>query len=1151
MRKAGATVNRAAGGACESKRVPVRYSSGRGEPVVPGTSSTVPRVVAAKTSTATTTTAVEPPAVVSATEPTSLRELYHAYQYRGNATGVTTAGAAPTTDCSLFLASAAWLGVGASLEGVICGEGEDAPSYDPPSAEGVVTAAPASAAAMAAAQSAASLEAADAAAEANVLAEEAKAADAAAEAGVLPDEAEASPLVKAETEATSAAPFEASGESGSKRLSPDSDGCRASDEDSSKGTECAGGEAAAAAGVVAGEDTSWWPLWLSDWHVLPLNRLATLILETLVSGSVALEPAGSKRGSPRSSSSKGSSKRDSSVESSLIEKKQRSEQTGDARQGRRSINEEGGGTDSSSEGTVESCCSCCSSNLCTGSDSDGGHALLLSFRSLRRFHSRAQRLQRSRLAHQRLLRKSSTQRTESTISAACSHRKGSSSAIRFFSKDSHRDSSLPNEDQAHADSRNALQPQHPSVTPSLENWMGTLGLEFAPLEQLIIPATHNSASWRVAHLNEQQAYYCRLVQVWVSCQQLSIYEQLRRGIRWLDLRCCKSLEAVTVPPRMRRRVRHRKVGIAPLARYVSTHHPPSDVLGSGPSGSRYGSVKNMLEQPPAEASSLDNLKPSERPQALAAVASSRVFSPSCRTPRRDRHQHAGPQRTQKKQLGGEAGEAEELATQQERRNQQISLLVDEEASSQPSHRHHHHHSKRLGHGHSDPASAGTPAAAHRDHALATGARRVAVARELEQAGASKHQAIPYCAHGGVLTVPLMRVLEEVRLFLVAHPTEVVFLSCVPDEGVIGETFCRLKDIPATEVYFCVASSLGDFLGPSLEEGVSLSALVKRGQRVILLWSHQERCLPDDVAFPCEKGPDCPCRTASEGRCCYASLAADWVQRVRPVFSAANRSGDTEGFFPDGHQESLTEGMGVSTASSSGSASTFADSIKASRLGSKAALEATRAIPEATPGFLAGRNMGRNVVTSFVPSPFRAGSSRLFKSYYRTGTLHPEELIVNLLRWTSEEQRTVAVQRRHEARGALTFENNQRRPITFRMLCGEVTAPRKFAELPFIKYWFGQGVAAWKEKPTGIKTAAFEANNLLLNTLLRPLLQQIHDWDATRIHSQSNDDATSTTGTEGARNPLQYINVFSHDFADRRIISMLLRINCALHCNLGE
>ncbi|OEH77054.1 hypothetical protein cyc_02658 [Cyclospora cayetanensis] len=1066
MRKAGATVNRAAGGACESKRVPVRYSSGRGEPVVPGTSSTVPRVVAAKTSTATTTTAVEPPAVVSATEPTSLRENLPQGVMK-NKHGL--------------------------HQGVICGEGEDAPSYDPP------------------------------------------------------NEAEASPLVKAETEATSAAPFEASGESGSKRLSPDSDGCRASDEDSSKGTECAGGEAAAAAGVVAGEDTSWWPLWLSDWHVLPLNRLATLILETLVSGSVALEPAGSKRGSPRSSSSKGSSKRDSSVESSLIEKKQRSEQTGDARQGRRSINEEGGGTDSSSEGTVESCCSCCSSNLCTGSDSDGGHALLLSFRSLRRFHSRAQRLQRSRLAHQRLLRKSSTQRTESTISAACSHRKGSSSAIRFFSKDSHRDSSLPNEDQAHADSRNALQPQHPSVTPSLENWMGTLGLEFAPLEQLIIPATHNSASWRVAHLNEQQAYYCRLVQVW----QLSIYEQLRRGIRWLDLRCCKSLEAVTVPPRMRRRVRHRKVGIAPLARYVSTHHPPSDVLGSGPSGSRYGSVKNMLEQPPAEASSLDNLKPSERPQALAAVASSRVFSPSCRTPRRDRHQHAGPQRTQKKQLGGEAGEAEELATQQERRNQQISLLVDEEASSQPSHRHHHHHSKRLGHGHSDPASAGTPAAAHRDHALATGARRVAVARELEQAGASKHQAIPYCAHGGVLTVPLMRVLEEVRLFLVAHPTEVVFLSCVPDEGVIGETFCRLKDIPATEVYFCVASSLGDFLGPSLEEGVSLSALVKRGQRVILLWSHQERCLPDDVAFPCEKGPDCPCRTASEGRCCYASLAADWVQRVRPVFSAANRSGDTEGFFPDGHQESLTEGMGVSTASSSGSASTFADSIKASRLGSKAALEATRAIPEATPGFLAGRNMGRNVVTSFVPSPFRAGSSRLFKSYYRTGTLHPEELIVNLLRWTSEEQRTVAVQRRHEARGALTFENNQRRPITFRMLCGEVTAPRKFAELPFIKYWFGQGVAAWKEKPTGIKTAAFEANNLLLNTLLRPLLQQIHDWDATRIHSQSNDDATSTTGTEGARNPLQYINVFSHDFADRRIISMLLRINCALHCNLGE
>ena len=70
-------------------------------------------------------------------------------------------------------------------------------------------------------------------------------------------------------------------------------------------------------------------------------------------------------------------------------------------------------------------------------------------------------------------------------------------------------------------------------------------------------------------------------------------------------------------------------------------------------------------------------------------------------------------------------------------------------------------------------------------------------------------------------------LDEVRAFLVHNPTEVVILSCVPDEGVIGETFCRLKDISASEVYFSVASALGDFLGPPIEEGVTVAQLVER------------------------------------------------------------------------------------------------------------------------------------------------------------------------------------------------------------------------------------------------------------------------------------------------------------------------------------
>ena len=73
----------------------------------------------------------------------------------------------------------------------------------------------------------------------------------------------------------------------------------------------------------------------------------------------------------------------------------------------------------------------------------------------------------------------------------------------------------------------------------------------------------------------------------------------------------------------------------------------------------------------------------------------------------------------------------------------------------------------------------------------------------------------------------MRVLEEVQQFLDLHPSEVVFLSCVADEGLLGETFCRLKDISASEVFYCVASVLGRFLGPPLEEGITLKQLVQR------------------------------------------------------------------------------------------------------------------------------------------------------------------------------------------------------------------------------------------------------------------------------------------------------------------------------------
>lgn len=82
----------------------------------------------------------------------------------------------------------------------------------------------------------------------------------------------------------------------------------------------------------------------------------------------------------------------------------------------------------------------------------------------------------------------------------------------------------------------------------------------------------------------------------------------------------------------------------------------------------------------------------------------------------------------------------------------------------------------------------------------------------------------------------MRVLEEVQLFLRQNISEVVFLSCVPDEGVVGETFCRVKAISASELDFCVAAALGDFLGPKLHQDITIKQLIDR-----LAYRNQATC----------------------------------------------------------------------------------------------------------------------------------------------------------------------------------------------------------------------------------------------------------------------------------------------------------------------
>lgn len=75
-------------------------------------------------------------------------------------------------------------------------------------------------------------------------------------------------------------------------------------------------EPAPADEAAATADVSLWSFWPSDWQVLPLNRLATLIIETLVSGGTSLQRDSSKHSS-RTSSSRGRSSynsRDSSLE---------------------------------------------------------------------------------------------------------------------------------------------------------------------------------------------------------------------------------------------------------------------------------------------------------------------------------------------------------------------------------------------------------------------------------------------------------------------------------------------------------------------------------------------------------------------------------------------------------------------------------------------------------------------------------------------------------------------------------------------------------------------------------------------------------------------------------------------------------------------
>lgn len=71
----------------------------------------------------------------------------------------------------------------------------------------------------------------------------------------------------------------------------------------------------------------------------------------------------------------------------------------------------------------------------------------------------------------------------------------------------------------------------------------------------------------------------------------------------------------------------------------------------------------------------------------------------------------------------------------------------------------------------------------------------------------------------------------------------------------------------------------------------------------------------------------------------------------------------------------------------------------------------------------------------MPSPFVNGPTMLLKSFYRTRSFDPEQLMENLAEWAIEEQKVAAMQRRglQSEFGCTTGH-----PMTLRMLCGKLT-----------------------------------------------------------------------------------------------------------------
>lgn len=101
--------------------------------------------------------------------------------------------------------------------------------------------------------------------------------------------------------------------------------------------------------------------------------------------------------------------------------------------------------------------------------------------------------------------------------------------------------------------------------------------------------------------------------------------------------------------------------------------------------------------------------------------------------------------------------------------------------------------------------------------------------------------VPYCAHGGYRTAPLLDVYRQIAKFLDEHPTEIVLISGKKDEGFEkGEGMISLL-----ESDFWLSLYLGRFLGVKLRNDTTVADMVKRGQQVVYFFNTVERYLPSD------------------------------------------------------------------------------------------------------------------------------------------------------------------------------------------------------------------------------------------------------------------------------------------------------------------